>query len=852
MINSFFGLELGKRALDYFRRGMETAGHNISNADVEGYSRQRVEASTTDPYTDPGLARPAIPGQIGTGVKIDAIVRLRDEFLDVQYREESTVQGYWDAISSALDTVELYINEPGGKGLKASLDSFWTSLEDFHTQADSASVREVVVSQVKSLTAELDQIVQNYDEYRKALDRDLVLQVDQANDYIDQIAALNVTIKEIEGVGGNPNDLYDRRDLLAEKLSKLIDIDVNPACSISNEYIIDLHGKILVQGDQTRHLVAVEVAGNNGMHDVQVEENEFDLVGKPEVLEIIAEQGAQDAVHNIAIDRLASETTWKVGQGDATLPACPPRVRPTSVSEALSLKGSITLQVGSQGVQSKSKVLSAPLLTAGTAGDAYSFRVSAGTEERDVSVTWNGANWEISDDAGTAVFTTAADTLSVADIQGFLSTSLGSMDVSATLTTAATGDQMTLASDDFHMISIVDVKGSIVSKLGMTDDSPKMSIDVTEADTLETIRNKINGVYGITDENGDAILDKPEQWLHASIEKGTDDTFYLVLESNVVGESQRINVIGDESGSMHVAQRLGLVSTETVGGVSRTETSFMQQAEDASFTFDDHRYLSSSNMFREARLVPAKNEITKAYDDYTATRTSEVSEGITLKLKKASDETSITIRHHVQGGSIAGTMEARDDYILSYLDAFDELAYTLATEMNAIHYGGHGIGDNETTTGVNFFETIAAQYGASRTLDLNAAVVNDPSLIGAARDDGKGMSLGCGDGSNALLMAQQKQARVMTSDSATFNQFYEAFTARLGSDAGRAEQMTENQTELTGQIDTQRQSTMGVNIDEEMLDIVKFQQSFNAMSRYITTIDEMLDKIINGMGLVGR
>ena len=64
--------------------------------------------------------------------------------------------------------------------------------------------------------------------------------------------------------------------------------------------------------------------------------------------------------------------------------------------------------------------------------------------------------------------------------------------------------------------------------------------------------------------------------------------------------------------------------------------------------------------------------------------------------------------------------------------------------------------------------------------------------------------------------------------------------------------MTENQTELTGQIETQRQSTMGVNIDEEMLDIVKFQQSFNAMSRYITTIDEMLDKIINGMGLVGR
>ena len=101
MLNSFFGLEMGRRAMDYFRRGMETAGHNISNADVEGFSRQRVEASTTSPFTDPSLARPNIPGQIGTGVQVDAIIRLRDAFLDIQYREETTVLGYWEQIQNA-------------------------------------------------------------------------------------------------------------------------------------------------------------------------------------------------------------------------------------------------------------------------------------------------------------------------------------------------------------------------------------------------------------------------------------------------------------------------------------------------------------------------------------------------------------------------------------------------------------------------------------------------------------------------------------------------------------------------------------------------------------------------------
>ena len=82
--------------------------------------------------------------------------------------------------------------------------------------------------------------------------------------------------------------------------------------------------------------------------------------------------------------------------------------------------------------------------------------------------------------------------------------------------------------------------------------------------------------------------------------------------------------------------------------------------------------------------------------------------------------------------------------------------------------------------------------------------------------------------------------------------FYEAYLAKIGSEAGRAALMHKAQKNLTEQIDMQRQSVMGVNIDEEMLDILMFNQAFNAMARYITTIDEMLDKIINGMGIVGR
>ncbi len=830
MWNSFFGLEMGRRAMDYFRRGMETAGHNISNADVEGYSRQRVEASTTSPFTNPALNRPNIPGQVGTGVQIDAIVRLRDAFLDIQYREEMTVKGYWEQIQNALSTVEVYVNEPAGAGLKTALDTYWSSLQELSKRPDDSAVREDMVEKTKNLTVYLGQLVRNYDEYRTALNRDIKLMVDEANTLIDQIAGLNTTIKQVQGVGGNPNDLMDKRDLLVDKLSKLIDISVNPPCLEGDgEFKIDLGGKLLVQGDQTRHLVAVPVAGNTGFFDVQVEDNLFDHVSDPSVLFATIEQGAPEAIHTVNVQRLASESAWSVGYGEST---CPDRIKPETMTEALNLRGTFTLQVGSQGTRSVSSVLTGGIaLPSGIPGESHSFRVSAGSFEREISVTWNAGTgtWDLSDGVNAA--SSAGADLTLTDLQGFLSTSFGG-EISVTLNGA--GTQMTFSSTLNHLLSITDVKGGLVSALGMENSAPSVSIEVVEEDTLETIKNKINSAFSDAT-NG---LTKPENWLHASIElDAATNTYFLTLESNAAGEAHRINVLGDENGSLQIAKRLGFLNGDG-------STNYREYARDAAFTFDGRLYLSESNMVRNARRVPVLN-------DYSASTLEEVSPGIRMELR-AVGESDITVRHHVKGGAIRGALEARDDIILDFLDVLDEMAYGLVKEMNALHYGGYGVGESETTTGVAYFNPIAVQYGASRLLEINRAIDEDRSLIAAASGDGNGFSNGSGDGSNALRMAQLKQTKVLQSRSADFNEFYESFIASLGAQGDRAKTMLKNQNALINQINNQRQSVMGVNIDEEMMDIIKFQQAFNAIARYITTVDEMLDRIINGMGIVGR
>ena len=96
MRSTFFGIEIGRRALDAHRKALEVTGHNIANATVEGYSRQRVEYRATSPYCMPGMNQASGALQLGTGVHIQTIGRMREAFLDGQVRQERTALGKWD------------------------------------------------------------------------------------------------------------------------------------------------------------------------------------------------------------------------------------------------------------------------------------------------------------------------------------------------------------------------------------------------------------------------------------------------------------------------------------------------------------------------------------------------------------------------------------------------------------------------------------------------------------------------------------------------------------------------------------------------------------------------------------
>jgi flagellar hook-associated protein 1 FlgK len=446
--------------------------------------------------------------------------------------------------------------------------------------------------------------------------------------------------------------------------------------------------------------------------------------------------------------------------------------------------------------------------------------------------------------------------LTVDDLSKFLTSVLPSAGDDAFTVKTGTNDagdvvQFSIASQNNYLISISDVVGDLAGRMGMVNPNPVITIDVTETDSLETIRNKINEkyqeAYGLT---------APEQWVHASLSQDSDQSWYLSISSNVAGEAQRITLMGDEDGSMQTLRRLGLVKEVQIGasGVYREVTGYSRVSEDASFTFDGVRYLSSDNKFEKARRIPAGTN----HNDYSAKTLEIVSEGIWLELK-STGSTAITVRHHVKDGSIKALEEIRDGMIPGFKGELDEIVWSLVNNFNAYQYSGYGIGSSIDTTGVAFFDALRFKADSASGLEVSDTLANDVSLIGAAMGeldgDGKavyGKSSGSGSGTNAARMVSLQTAKLLNSASASLGDFYEAYLAKIGSEAGRASLMYKAQKNLTEQIDVQRQSVMGVNIDEEMLDILMFNQAFNAMSRYATTIDEMLDRLINSFGLVGR
>ena len=125
MPSTFSGIELGKRSIMAHSDAITTAGHNISNADTEGYSRQRVQMKEFDPLYRADLERPERAGMLGQGIDTQSVERIRDEMLDSRIVESVHRETYWETWENYYTMIEQVYNEPEDVSVRFNMDKFW-------------------------------------------------------------------------------------------------------------------------------------------------------------------------------------------------------------------------------------------------------------------------------------------------------------------------------------------------------------------------------------------------------------------------------------------------------------------------------------------------------------------------------------------------------------------------------------------------------------------------------------------------------------------------------------------------------------------------------------------------------
>ena len=227
MRSTFMGLETARRGMFTQQSALHTTGHNIANANTPGFSRQRINFEQTEPYPNASLNRPQIPGQVGTGVKAGSIQRVRESFLDVQYRGENNKLGYWETRAESYLKLEEVLNEPSDSGLAKTMDQFWQSLQDLAVNPTNPGARSVVRQRGIAVSETFNYLHDSLSSIQSDLKNEITVTEKSINSILDQISKINGQIADVEPHKYLPNDLYDERDRLIDQLSSMVNIKVD-------------------------------------------------------------------------------------------------------------------------------------------------------------------------------------------------------------------------------------------------------------------------------------------------------------------------------------------------------------------------------------------------------------------------------------------------------------------------------------------------------------------------------------------------------------------------------------------------------------------------------------------------
>ena len=265
MPSQFFGLNIAYTGLLASNAAINTTSNNIANVHTPGYSRQQViqqAGNALQVFEKYGCA--------GAGVQTLAIERIRDEFYDVKYWNNNTKVGEYDIKQYYMDQIETYFDDAGvNAGFKTIFDKLMIGgMQALLKDPYSTAAKTQFIGFAEDLVKYFNGQAGNLENMQKDVNQEIKLKVDEINALAGEIASLNEQINVIEMGSGKANELRDRRTLLLDQLSEIVDVEITetPIYDTNDpdrdtggtRYIIKVAGgNILVDGNEYNGLECV-------------------------------------------------------------------------------------------------------------------------------------------------------------------------------------------------------------------------------------------------------------------------------------------------------------------------------------------------------------------------------------------------------------------------------------------------------------------------------------------------------------------------------------------------------------------------------------------------------------------
>jgi flagellar hook-associated protein 1 FlgK len=379
---------------------MDVTANNIANAGTRGYHRQEAIFLPGMSISSGISTGGGIP-QLGTGVQVESVRRAQTTYIDQQIRMGNQWLGQWSYKNNALKQIESFLTEPGNQGLSASLDRFWNSWSNLATSPESPTARADVVAKGVELSQKFTNLYSNMRSIQTTADQNIADNVAQINSLAHDIAHLNAEIRRSMGVGGQPNELMDRRDLLLDQLSQITRIEASGANA--GDLIVSVSGKALVQGDIVTELAVDEgptgwsipvwsddgsaVQVNGGELAAQVATRDVMVQGYIDSLNQVAQTVVErvNAIHSTGINQAGNPAgDFFVPGTDASNLAVNPLLMAAPINVATSTTG---VSGGHDVADAIAKLMTEPVINGQSINSVYASLVAhIGSDSREADV----------------------------------------------------------------------------------------------------------------------------------------------------------------------------------------------------------------------------------------------------------------------------------------------------------------------------------------------------------------------------------------------------------------------------------------------------------------------------------